>query len=217
MEYSKTCYIFVPNKIKIEMKKVFLMLSMSLGVSLYSQETIGSYTMEYSSAEFDVQATQPKDGEYKLYIDMYSLDPSVKMAGIVVKSSELSSFVGLLQDAKNKYIEWEKLAMDNNVTDLDKDIPTTTKPRVTGFFRYGDWKFDYSVTLRPRFLKTAEKTLVLIHTGKLVASDNQYMDVNDVVMVFSNIGEIDALISLLDPAKVTEFYSKKTNTEDMFN
>lgn len=198
-------------------KSILTIVAIMLGVTLQAQQSIGKFTMSFAQGEYSVEATEPKDGEYKLYIDMFSLDRSVKVGGLNIKSKDVPTLIALLQDVKTKYTEWSNLAKENNVTDLDKEIPTTNKPKCGGFFRYGDWKFDYSVTLSPRFLKTPDNTLALIHTGKMVASDNQYMDVSDFVFAFNSVSEIDELISLLDPQKVIDFYSKKTNTEDMFN
>jgi hypothetical protein len=201
---------------KKTMKKFLFAISMLLSSYLYGQETIGKFKMDYASKEFTVDATQPKDGEYKLYISMMSLDPSVKVVGVSINSAEVSKFTSLLEEVKSKYQEWNQLATTNNITDLDKEIPTTVRPDLNGFFRYGEWKFDFSVVLRPRYLKKAEKQLVLLHTGKMVAYDNQYMDVSDAVFVFSDSKEIEQLIALLNPQKVKDFFNKKTNTEELF-
>jgi hypothetical protein len=200
------------------MKKIILTVAtFVLSMTLHAQQSIGKFTMSFTDSEFSVEATEPKDGEYKLYIDMFSLDKSVKAGGITVKSKDVPALIALLQDVKAKYTEWEKLAQENGVAELDKEIPTANRPKCGGFFRYGDWKFDYSVTLSPRFFKTPDNTLALVHTGKMIASDNQYIDASDFVFAFKNAAEIDELISLLDPQKVIDFYSKKTDTEDLFN
>jgi hypothetical protein len=205
-----------PTLKKQKMKKILFAILMILSSSLYGQETIGRYKMDYASKEFTVDATQPEDGNYKLYISMMSLDPSVKVVGVSIENTEIPKLKSLLEEVKEKYQEWNQLATANNISDLDKEIPTTVRPDLSGFFRYGDWKFDFSVILRPRYLKKVDKQLVLLHTGKMVAFDNQYTDVSDAVFVFSDSKEIDQLIALLDPQKVTNFFSKKTNTEELF-
>lgn len=200
------------------MKKHFLLFFLTIfGMSLYGQESIGKFSMSYAESEYSIEATQPTDGDYKLYINMMSLDNSVKVGGISVKGKDVPTLIAMLEDVKTKFVEWDKLAKENNVAELDKDIPTTNKPKCGGFFRYGDWKFDYSVTLSPRFLKTTKSTLALVHTGKMVASDNQYMDAKDFVFAFTSAEEIDELIALLNPQKVIDYYNKKTNTDGMFN
>ncbi len=198
------------------MKKLLFAILMIFSSSLYGQETIGKYWMEYDSKHFDVEATEPKEGKYELYINMKSLDPIVQRVGISVDNLNVPILISLLKEVKSKYEEWNQLAKSNNISNLDKEIPIPYRPKLGGFFKYGDWHFDFNVILQPRYLKKGEKQLALLHTGKMVASDNQYMDVEDAVFVFSNSKEIDDLIALLDPQKVTNFFTKKTKTEEIF-
>jgi hypothetical protein len=199
------------------MTKHFLLTFIFFAQHLYGQETIAKYTMEFEpTKEFTVQATNPINGGYKLYIELLSLDNSVKVVGFTIKDTEIPDLIAMLSEVKLKFEEWDNLAKTNNIVDLDKNIPVTVAPKMGGYFRYGDWKFDYYVTFSPRFLKKPDKTLALLHTGKMIASDNQFMDVSDAVIVFSNVKEIDHLISLLDPILVNNYFTKKNSTEDLF-
>ena len=199
------------------MKILLTSLAISLTSGLLAQSSVGKFSMEFASSEFNIDATEPKDGEYKLYVDMFSLDRSVKTGGITLKSKDIPTLIAMLEEVKSKYSEWKALAIENNVTELNKEIPITNKLKCGGFFQYGGWKFDYSVTLKPRFLITPESTLALIHTGKMVASDNQYMDASDFVFAFKSVEEIDELIKVLQPQIVFDFYSSKNSTETIFN
>jgi len=199
------------------MKIIVSSFALTLSLGLFAQSSVGKFSMEFASAEFNIDATEPKDGEYKLYVDMHSLDPSVKTGGITIKSKDVPTMITMLEEVKAKYSEWKSLAIQNKVTELDKEIPITNKPKCGGFFKYGDWKFDFSVTLKARFLITPEITVALIHTGKMIASDNQYMDASDFVFAFKSIEEIDELIKVLQPQIVFDKYSSKNSTETIFN
>jgi len=148
---------------------------------------------------------------------MFSLDRSVKKGGITLKSKEVPTLITMLEEVKAKYSEWKSLAIQNNVTELDKEITVSNSPKCGGFFQYGEWKFDFSVTLKPRFLITPESTLALIHTGKMIASDNQYMDASDFVFAFKSVEEIDELIKVLQPQVVFDYYTSKKSTDTIFN
>jgi hypothetical protein len=91
--------------------------------------------------------------------------------------------------------------------------------RTGAYFSYGDWQFDYIVGLQFEFLViTSEgitKRLLIVRTGKLTSSTNQYMEVDGYAMVFTEPKEIDEFLSLTSPEKIREFLAKP-KTEEIF-
>ena len=83
------------------------------------------------------------------------------------------------EQATEKYIEWTTTAKENNITDLKKDIKVTV-PELSGYFSYGEWKFDWNIYPFFKYLISENKGGVdyalILYTGEMQASDNQYID-----------------------------------------
>jgi hypothetical protein len=91
--------------------------------------------------------------------------------------------------------------------------------RTNAYFSYGDWQFDYSVSLEFNFrvIQSGNVTrrLLVIRTGELKSSTNQFMEVDGYAIVFSSPSEIDTFLDLISQGKVKEFMAKP-KTEEMF-
>ena len=147
-----------------------------------------------------------------------SLDKIHGEGGIFIDESKYLDFLNALAEAKIKYEEWLKTAKENNVKELDKTM--TIKSKVGGYFLYGsDWNFQFLVNLKFDFKilesKGETKYLLLVRTGELQSSSNQFMKVDGFVLVFSSSKEIDDFTTIISPEKITEFLNKPKN-EDLF-
>lgn len=201
------------------MKSFFcLSLSIFLGINLSAQEKISTYEMSLSEkAPFLISAVQPDDkGEFTYYINLWSLDASVKQGGLILKSSEYEEFKEMMLQCLAKLDEWDSVANSNNIVELRKDIPITIAPDAKGFFQYGSgWKFDHSISLTPEFYKKSGYAGVLIHTGKVVASDNQYMDCKDLVIALTE-KELRSFLEATSPDLVISHFKDKAKQDDLF-
>ena len=196
-----------------------LLLVFFVGSLVYGQETIGTY--EVLDKELSIQATKPYEkGSYNLYINCYSLDASHENAGISIKYKKIDDFKLSIVNASQKYAEWVLVAKENDVKELDKVIEISS-PKVSGYFLYyKDWKYDFMVNLKYRF-KISEKNGVvdyamIITTGEMVSSDNEFMTLDNVAYVFYSMDEINHFISLLDNQLVLDKFNTKGNKEDLF-
>lgn len=196
-----------------------LLLVFFVGSLVYGQESIGTY--EVLDKKLSVQATKPDEkGSYDLYIDGYSLDESHETAGLSINYKKIDDFKLSFETAAKKYAEWVLVAKENNVKELDKVIEISS-PKVSGYFLYyKDWKFDYLVNLKYR-LKISEINGVvdyamIITTGEMVSSENEFMTLDNVAYVFYSIEEINHFISLLDKQLVLDKFNAKDNKEDLF-
>ena len=201
-----------------KIKNLFLSILLLCTTQSFSQVTIGEFTILEQNHEF--KATEPNEkGEYDLWIYALSLDATVSKGGINIKYKKIQEFVTSLREAKNKYNEWTTTAKENSVTDLSKKLDIKL-PKVCGFFYYGDINFDFNV--KPYFLYTiSEKASItsyslIMYTGKLQASDNQYIDSDSFVFAFYSEEEIDEFINLFDRKLVDEKFSDKKGKEDLF-
>ena len=121
------------------MKKLLLsMLIVLLNLSAFAQQKVSEYSMEYFTSDqvFDIEATEPKNGNFTYYIYAKSLESSNNKIGFYFDSDELDKFTTPLRHIGEKLEEWSATARDNNVKDFDKDFDAKFKS-VKVFFRYG--------------------------------------------------------------------------------
>jgi hypothetical protein len=191
---------------------------MLIGLNLKAQEKFTTYDNIYAKKTYDIQLSSKDNDKFTLYIDAMSLDKLHETGGFMVDDKKYQGFVDALNEAKIKYQEWEQTAKANNVKELDKEMPI--KSKVVGYFLYGsDWHFQYLVNLTFDF-KILEsdgeiKNLLIVRSGKMQSSSNQFMDVDGVVLVFSSAKEIQEFVDSISLEKIKEF-KNKPKSEDLF-
>ena len=198
------------------MKKI-ISFALILGFQFVTaQEKIDTYEMaRFEKEPYSIQATSPKDEKFNLYIDMQSLDASVKSGGIILESDKIELFHTFFKECQNKLEEWDAVADSNDIADLTKDIPTSSKMKVKGYFRYGDWNFAYGLVLRPKYFRSDNISQVVVYTGEMTASDNRYTTADNFVFAFSS-EEITDFLSKIKSENVIKHFTKKESKEDLF-
>jgi hypothetical protein len=195
------------------MKHIILTTMMAATAVLHSQMDYEKYSMNQTSKSYKIQVTEK--GE--LYIDIMSLDPTSREAGIILKKNKSEDFILCLQEAKSKFTEWKQIAVQNGVKKLRKPIECGCS--VSSYFSYGKWQFDFSVYPEFAFLVlesggTVTYSLV-VNTGELQSSSNQFMDSDGGIIVFMSEKEVDSFISKINPAAVEKFLAKP-KADDLF-
>lgn len=190
---------------------------MALGImtlGLQAQQKYTTYSMRYVEDEYDIQIGD----EGKLYITIMTMDRTSKSAGIILKRKKAPQFMECLDSARKKYAEWTEIAIKNNVKEMSKEIDCGCK--VEGFFSFGDWQFDFYVVPTFKFLVTDYggkiNHLLVINTGRMTSSSNQYIDSDGGTIIFNSDMEIVDFIRKINPKNVEEFLSKKPNVEELF-
>ncbi len=197
------------NKIiNMKLLKTFLSIILFVATTLQikAQEKFTTYDNTYAEKSFEIQISE-KD----VLIEVMSLDGMHKEGGIFFAQKNLQDFLKALTEAKLKYEEWIKTAKENNVKELDKTM--AIKSKVGGYFLYGNkWNFQHSVYLKFDF-KIAESNnetnyLLIIRTGELQSSSNEFIKVDGFALVFSSPKEIEDLTTAISKEKITEFLNK---------
>ena len=194
--------------------KVMMMTLMMCLITMVSfgQEKYTTYDNLYGEKTYEVSISQEDNGKYTLYVDMMSMDNLLESGGVMITEKEHSQFLSTLNEAKVKYTEWVNTAKENNVTDLSKSM--SYKVKVGGFFQYGSkWNFQYVVNLTFDFRIVNGKNLLIVRTGELTSSSNQYMTHDGFVFVFQNEKEIEEFINILSTEKVVEYMNKPKSTD----
>jgi hypothetical protein len=176
-----------------------------------SQEKFTSYDNSYSGKSYEIQISTEDIEKYSLYINAMSLDRTHSQGGITIDQKQYQDFLNAIAEAKTKYEEWVKTAKENNVKELNKAM--TFKSKAGGYFLYGNkWNFQFSVNLKFDFTILESngeiKYLLLINTGELQSSSNQFMKVDGFVLVFSSTKEMDEFTNAISIEKITEFVNK---------
>lgn len=141
--------------------------------------------------------------------------------GIAIKTYEMKRFNEMLANAKMKYIEWSDVAAANNVDEMSKFIKCPMVCEFKGFFKYGSkWKFAPNTTIKYKMtIKNGVETLYLF-VGKMVASDNRYMENEGGGLEFTSVEEIEKFQKLLNEEGLKAFKEtlkeKEEKTEDLF-
>ena len=204
------------KKVQLIIVMLFALVMTSVG---YSQDVIDTYEMSYfkSKPTYNILASEVKNGKTTFYIEAASRDGYSHEVVLIIKSEQLEKFKSIIDSAKVTYKNWSKIAKENNVTELDKEISIDKITFACGFFT-SKWHFDFSVQLKARFkiLPNGEYVLILQNKSKLVSSSNQYIDSDGFYIVFTSSDEIDSFLNKLTLESVISHYEKKSSKEDLF-
>jgi hypothetical protein len=196
-----------------------IILILLLPFDLFGQEVFGSYESSYFEEKFDLKFSDKDKGKFNLYISAMSFDRLADEGGINFgDKSKYEAFISTLNQAKLKYQEWVLTAKQNNVEEVSKAM--SFKTRCGSHFLYGrEWHFQFFVTLQYEFkiLKKGDNIqyLLIIKTGQLQASDNQFMKVDGFVIVFTSETEIQDFIDALSIDKI-EALKNKNKAKELF-
>lgn len=203
------------------MKKLIMMMAIMMcfvGIG-FAQEKFATYDNTYINKTYDISINVENDDKFTLYINAMSVDEIHETGGFMINEKEYQKFIDALQSASLKYQEWDSIARLNNVVELNKKM-TDIKCKAGGYFLYYDeWKFQFFLIPTFSFLilesNNEIKRLLIVGSGQMTASSNQYMDVDGVMLVFSSIVEIQDFINLISISKINEF-KNQPKKEDLF-
>lgn len=196
------------------MKKLIYILAMTLAQAGFGQLKYESYKMSYSEKIYAIQVAE--DGE--VYIDIHSLDQSTRKVGFIMKLKDIPDFISCLETSKAKFVEWKKVAIQNNVKEVKKPLDCTIE--TDAFFTYGDWQFDFNVQPESIFMvmplsNGTTKYIHVIRSGKLVSSKNDYIESDGGAIIFQSAAEFDDFIAKIRPEAIQKFLDSRPK-EDIF-
>lgn len=197
------------------MRIITSLIAILLCFTLSAQEKIEDFEMSYFSSKpfYDVNVSQRENGEISFYIECAPKEGEVLLN---ISAEEMEDFLKTINDIKSTYLKWKNTAIENNVTDLDKEIEIDND-RYTAAFDYGGWNVDFSVPLNARFkILDGEYLIIIENKNKLTSSDNQYIDSDGFFLVFNSTEEIDNFINSLSIENAKAYFSKKGSKKDLF-
>lgn len=198
---------------------VFLFFAMCFQAQ--SQEKYSTYKSGYLDKTYDIEIDAEDTSSYSIYISAFSVDELHDVGGIILRSYQHALFLSALKDARAKYAEWVETAKANNVTEVSKMMEIEDwKREASGFFMYGDkWHFQFDLLLEFQFkvINSPDGVhyLLIVRTGELESSSNEYIKVDGVALVFESAKEIDDFLENISLLNVITF-KDKPKTEDLF-
>ena len=203
------------------MRKLLLLVGLiAYSTTFNAQELIDTYTMSYFDKDFDIRASEPEEnGAYSFYLFARSKERESGTVTLMVERKNIFGFKNAMKTAAETYVKWKETAINNNVTELNKEIDLKDKnlKYSTGFIYGDEWHFDFSVPLEASFKILNNKYLLTIENAKeLQASDNQYIDYDGFYFVFNSEEEIEEFISKVSEESLKMHFSEKASKEDIF-
>lgn len=197
------------------MKNKFTILTILLLFSsmVKAQEVIDTYTMSYFKKSYEIEASKGKDGDFTAYVQV-SAERLKTKANYMIKSDKLDEFKKALIFTRDKYIEWAKVAKENNVTDMTKDIDAKF-PNIDIAWLGSEWFFSFGEKLSPKFMILKNGQIVVTFVNKNTASSNQYIE-ETTYWVFADPKEFDEVILKLDSEKIKAKLEKINNKAELF-
>lgn len=191
------------------MKKIILSTLIFLGCLLASaQEKVGTYHTSVFKLDYDVIVSK----EF-VYLNVGGLRKSEEVR-LGIKRSEINKFIISLTQAKEKYLEWKKIAEENNVTSMRKEFDIKF-PRANVEWYGTRWYISYNCVLKPLFVVTEDGLCSFLFTDRVSDSSNEYIE-QFYMLSLREASDFDSLIDVLDPEKAEEALNKKQNIDELF-
>lgn len=184
----------------------------SLGAS--AEKVVGTYTMAEMS--WEIQASIDSRGTLDVFVGVLGERDNDKVFINISGEENINLFISALTYCKEKYIEWSKVAKDNNVTDYSKPFDVTF-PKVEIYWRGSEWFSTYKKDhLNPTlFLVKKDGNSAFITGGKAKHWDNEYID-QQWYLILTSVSDFDSLITALAPEKIKSELNKNKNADALF-
>lgn len=191
------------------MKKIFTLIFALcvLVVSANAQDTYANYSMNYFNDSYLVDISDDK-----IFMEIEGESESL----FIIKKEDISIYQLALKTIKSKYVEYKNIAIENNITSIDKDMITFPYGTISGIAWIGAKAYiDLNPSLKGRFKVLNGKYLYII-SGEAVAEDNEYID-NKYYFVISSEEEFDVLISIFDESNINAYLDSLKKVDKLFN
>ena len=197
------------------MKKIILVLCLlTFILPIKAQQKVGEYTNSYVSKTFSIEAVEKNNKIEVVYIGI-STDHKSRPAYIIVKGEDLELFKTALELARDKFSEWKKVAKENNITEMSKEM-SINFPKVTVAWHGTKWWFSFGNKINFRFLILDDGKMVAHWTSKVTSSSNRYIE-EYIYFAFANEEDFNGIINQLDGQRILNELFKNKNKSELFH
>jgi hypothetical protein len=196
------------------MRNLFTTICVLCSINLLAQKTAANYYSDYFEKDYEIAISTEKNSTSTISnIYIYVEGKNYKLVTLDYKDPEL--LLSSLIEVRNKYAEWVKIAEDNNITEMTKQIPVDM-PRVTVCWYGTEWYFAFNKRINFDFHILDNGKKIIYMMDKVTASSNEYID-ETFYWVFQSVEELDKfIINGLDYPKFIEKINAKVNNANLF-
>lgn len=182
------------------MKKLLLPLILFFG-TVSGQMKVGEYHLSAYGKSYPIEVNDKRF----ILVEVPTADKLSDKVVLHISPTKARIFKEEMEEAKQKYIEWLKVADANNVSNVKKKIKVNLQSDV--LFQYSKNQLATNVTIEPYFLVNDHgKSLVFTNKYELVSRSNQFIKSDGFLLIFSDPGEVDEFLSQLDIPKAERLY-----------
>lgn len=202
------------------MKKLFLLFILISGFA-FGQEYQTYSLSTFPEIPLKVYAFKGnKEGKFEIRVQIPARETYSKTY-LQLNDKNYSNFMEMVNLSRTKFIEWSKVAEENKVNDMTKEIKKNEKD----VLYYLDASFEengkfYSSTFSTvgyyfRVLD-GKPLLIFMNVLDLSASQNRYIKNKGYTLAFNSVDEIDNFIKMLDLTKINNFLNGTSATQELF-
>lgn len=197
------------------MKKTLVIILVYLisSVVVYGEKVVGNYTLSYFNKSYEIQASEIENGKFSIYIYVQGERKTTPVL-FSIESDEVEKFNKSFLQISDKFREWRKVAKDNNVTDLRKDVDIKI-PSVTIGWLSSEWHFSFRNSINARYIILEDGRDVMIIAKEATSATNKYIK-QKIYWVFAEPEEIDDLVTELNVDKISAELAKVDEALDLF-
>lgn len=196
------------------MKKTFITAAIMAIVLLASAQVVSSY--QSVGEQYDIQVS-----EWEVKIGTADGDMFNTNRKCVIPITDIDTFVGQLKMVKAKYIEWERVAKENNITtDIVKIMPEVhISAYLEWDFAHETYRTSTRVEMGALYINKERYSAIAIMLvgGQAESASNQFIRYEGAaVLMFLGAGEIQSLIDGLDKSRINKHITDKQQIDGLF-
>lgn len=198
------------------MKKIILVLCLlTFILPIKAQQKVGEYTNSYFSKTFSIEAAEKNNKIENVYIGVQT-DLDFRKAYISVEGEDLELFKNALELARDKFSEWKKIAKDNNITEMCKEMGIDFPEVAVAWLYGGEYEFSFDNKINLAFLILDDGQMVAAWAPTVTSSSNRYID-QKIYFVFADEKDFDDIINQLDGQRILNEFLNTKNNSKLFN
>lgn len=197
------------------MKKSLLLFILLISSTLcFAEKKVASYTS--FQTKYDIEAAINEAGELRVYVEIIGEYEHDKVMFKIDGEKDVITFQEKLRECKAKFIEWNDVAKQNNITSFRKEMDITF-PNIEIYWRSSSkWHSSYSRNFfKPIFLINEEGESSFGVVGTATDWDNKYID-QKFYFLLESTEAFDSIINALDVEKIKGALNKDENTDALF-
>lgn len=150
---------------------VFLVIALCATLVIKAQVfLIDDFTLSATEGAYGIYADIDCKESNVFYIDMQAPNDQQQVQ-MKLWSNYIDAFVKSLKSAKKEYLAWSKIAKDNNITSLSKDINSSFIDKELYFTDEGKWFLQKGVDLKCKFIVSSEGLCYMVLQSESMTSN----------------------------------------------